>query len=88
MPAGLLFISETEKLLVVLANPPETGAAGPQAGCSSAAYARPYPTSNERARQLEPWTHTCNWHRPHGILKANTPSKLSLPKEQPVRLHG
>src|SRR5215217_6818384 len=33
------------------------------------AYARPYPTSAERARQLQPWIHAYNWHRPHGSLK-------------------
>ena len=43
------------------------------------AYAKPYNTSNERAQQLQPWTHAYNWHRPHGSLKANTPiSRLGL----------
>jgi transposase InsO family protein len=52
------------------------------------AYARPYATSNERAHQLQPWTHAYNWHRPHGSLKANTPiSRLGLPEDNLLRLH-
>src|SRR6186713_3231814 len=46
------------------------------------AYAKPYNTSNERAQQLQPWTHAYNWHRPHGSLKANTPiSRLGLSED-------
>ena len=53
------------------------------------AYARPYATSNERAHQLQPWTHAYNWHRPHGSLKANTPiSRLGLPEDNLLRLHS
>ena len=42
------------------------------------------PEPNERAQQLQPWTHAYNWHRPHGSLKANTPiSRFGL-SGQPV----
>jgi transposase InsO family protein len=52
------------------------------------AYARPYPTSAERAHQLQPWTHAYNWHRPHGSLKAETPiSRLGRPQDNLLRLH-
>ena len=52
------------------------------------AYARPYATSNERAHQLQPWTHAYNWHRPHGSLKANTPiSRLGLSEDNLLKLH-
>ena len=52
------------------------------------AYARPYPTSAERAQQLQPWTHAYNWHRPHGSLKAKTPiSRLRLSEDNLLRLH-
>jgi transposase InsO family protein len=53
------------------------------------AYARPYPTSTDRAQQLQPWTHAYNWHRPHGSLKGQTPiSRLSLPEDNLLRLHS
>jgi transposase InsO family protein len=53
------------------------------------AYARPYPTSAERARQLQPWIHAYNWHRPHGSLKGNPPiSRLGLPEDNLLRLHS
>ena len=52
------------------------------------AYARAYDTSDQRARQLTPWTHAYNWHRPHGSLKANTPiSRLGLSEDNLLRLH-
>ncbi len=52
------------------------------------AYARPYPTSTERAQQLQPWTHAYNWHRPHGSLKGETPiSRLGLSEDNLSRLH-
>ena len=38
------------------------------------AYARAYPNSTQRAQLLSDWLHRYNWHRPHGSLKANTPS--------------
>jgi transposase InsO family protein len=53
------------------------------------AYARPYATSNERAHQLQPWTHAYNWHRPHGSLKANTPiSRLGLSEDNLLKPHS
>ncbi len=30
------------------------------------AYARAYQTSDQRAAHLPEWTHSYNWHRPHG----------------------
>lgn len=52
------------------------------------AYARPYNTSQDRARQLAPWTHAYNWHRPHGSLKGYPPfSRLGLPEDNLLRLH-
>ena len=52
------------------------------------AYARAYNTSQERERQLQPWTHAYNWHRPHGSLKGNPPiSRLGLPEDNLLRLH-
>jgi transposase InsO family protein len=52
------------------------------------AYARPYPTSAERAQELQPWIHAYNWHRPHGSLKGNPPiSRLGLPEDNLLRLH-
>lgn len=48
------------------------------------AYARPYATSNERAQQLQPWTHAYHWHRLHSSLKAKTPiSRLGLSSASP-----
>ena len=53
------------------------------------AYARAYNTSQERERQLQPWTHAYNWHRPHGSLKGNPPiSRLGLPEDNLLRLHS
>jgi transposase InsO family protein len=52
------------------------------------AYARPYATSDERARQLKPWTHAYNWHRPHGSLKGQPPiTRLGLPEDNLLSLH-
>ena len=53
------------------------------------AYARPYNTSQDRARHLQPWTHAYNWHRPHGSLKGEPPiSRLGLTKDNLLRLHN
>ena len=53
------------------------------------AYARSYPTSDERARQLQPWTHQYNWHRPHGSLNSMPPiSRLGLSEDNLLRLHS
>ena len=52
------------------------------------AYARPYATSDDRARQLKPWTHAYNWHRPHGSLKGQPPiTRLGLPEDNLSSLH-
>jgi transposase InsO family protein len=52
------------------------------------AYARPYQSSQQRAQQLQPWTHVYNWHRPHGGLKGNPPiSRLGLAENNLLRLH-
>src|SRR3954449_4987652 len=46
------------------------------------AYARPYATSQHRARQLQPWTHAYNWHRPHRSLKGDPPiSRIGLTQD-------
>ena len=37
------------------------------------AYNRPYRTSNQRRRQLDPWLRYYNEHRPHGALGAKPP---------------
>ena len=37
------------------------------------AYARRYDNSDQRAQQLQPWTHQYNWHRPHTSLNRKTP---------------
>lgn len=53
------------------------------------AYARSYPTSDERARQLQPWTHQYNWHRLHGSLNSLTPiSRLGLSEDNLLSLHS
>jgi transposase InsO family protein len=52
------------------------------------AYARPYPTSDQRAAELPTWLHRYNWHRPHGGIKSQTPiSRLGLPEDNLLRLH-
>jgi transposase InsO family protein len=38
------------------------------------AYRRPYRTSNQRTRQLDPWLRYYNERRPHGALGARAPS--------------
>jgi transposase InsO family protein len=53
------------------------------------AYARPYTTSQHRARQLQPWTHAYNWHRPHRSLKGDPPiSRIGLTQDNLLRLHS
>ena len=43
------------------------------------AYAKPYPSSDQRAAELPTWLHRYNWHRPHGGIKLQTPiSRLGL----------
>jgi transposase InsO family protein len=53
------------------------------------AYARPYPTSDQRAAELPAWLHRYNWHRPHGGIKSQTPiSRLGLPEDNLLSLHN
>ena len=53
------------------------------------AYARAYPTSDHRARQLPIWIHQYNWHRPHGGIGAVSPiSRLALAEDNLWRLHS
>lgn len=52
------------------------------------AYARAYPTSNERAVELPRWLHRYNWHRPHGSIGSMPPiSRLGLSGNNLSRLH-
>ena len=52
------------------------------------AYARAYPTSDHRAKELPIWLHRYNWHRPHGSLKSKPPiSRLGLAEDNLLRLH-
>jgi len=52
------------------------------------AYARAYPTSENRAAELPRWLHQYNWHRPHGGLNYQTPiSRLGLDGNNLLRLH-
>ena len=53
------------------------------------AYARAYPTSDHRAKELPIWLHRYNWHRPHGSLKSKPPiSRLGLAEDNLLRLHN
>jgi transposase InsO family protein len=53
------------------------------------AYARAYPSSDDRAAALPGWLHRYNWHRPHGGLKSQTPiSRLGLTEDNLLRLHS
>src|SRR6202035_5682484 len=50
------------------------------------AYARAYPTSDDRAKQLPEWLHRYNWHRPHRSLKSKPPiSRLGLTEDNLLR---
>jgi len=52
------------------------------------AYAKAYPTSDQRAAELQNWMHRYNWHRPHGGIKSATPiSRLGLHQDNLLRLH-
>ena len=52
------------------------------------AYAKTYPTSDDRAAELPDWLHRYNWHRPHGGIKSQTPiSRLGLDQDNLLRLH-
>ena len=53
------------------------------------AYAKPYPTSADRAEELPRWLHRYNWHRPHGGIGAKTPiSRVDLTGNNLLRLHN
>ena len=53
------------------------------------AYARAYPTSDDRAAELPAWLHRYNWHRPHGSLGAKPPiSRLDPTENNLLRLHS
>ena len=53
------------------------------------AYARLYPTSDDRAAELPAWLHRYNWHRPHGGIDYATPiSRLGLDRNNLLRLHS
>lgn len=52
------------------------------------AYARAYQTSNQRAAHLPEWTHSYNWHRPHGGIGSQRPiSRLGMTGDNLLRLH-
>ena len=53
------------------------------------AYARSYQNSAERCRELPPWLHQYNWHRPHASLSLSPPiSRAGLQKNNLLRLHS
>ena len=53
------------------------------------AYARAYPSSDQRAADLPVWLHRYNWHRPHGGIKSQTPiSRLGLTEDNLLKLHS
>ncbi len=52
------------------------------------AYAYTYQTSTQRAAHLPEWTHSYNWHRPHGGIGSQIPiSRLGLAEDNLMRLH-
>jgi transposase InsO family protein len=53
------------------------------------AYARAYPTSDHRAKELPIWLHRYKWPRPHGSQKSKPPiSRLGLAEDNLLRLHS
>jgi transposase InsO family protein len=53
------------------------------------AYAKPYPSSDQRAAELPAWLHRYNWHRPHGGIKLQTPiSRLRLTEDNLLSIHS
>ncbi len=53
------------------------------------AYARTYQNSVQRQKQLHPWLHEYNWHRPHASLNHNTPiSRAGLDRNNLLTLHN
>jgi transposase InsO family protein len=60
-----------------------------QTSLRESAYARTYPTSDERKAELPRWLHQYNWHRPHGGIKHQTPvSRLRLTQNNLLRPHS
>jgi transposase InsO family protein len=52
------------------------------------AYAKAYPSSDQRAAELPTWLHRYNWHRPHGGINCETPiSRLAMDADNLLRLH-
>jgi transposase InsO family protein len=52
------------------------------------AYVRTYQHSRERAKELPPWVHRYNWHRPHASLGYRPPiSRLGLSMNNLSALH-
>lgn len=53
------------------------------------AYARSYQNSDERAKELDPWLHQYNWHRPHASLGLSPPiSRAGFDQNNLLRLHS
>jgi transposase InsO family protein len=52
------------------------------------AYARTYQNSTERLKELDPWLHEYNFHRPHASLNLNPPvSRAGLNRNNLLSLH-
>jgi transposase InsO family protein len=52
------------------------------------AYAREYPNSDYRAKQMLDWLHQYNWHRPHASLDYNPPiTRIPINENNLVALH-
>ncbi|MEO6923951.1 MAG: IS481 family transposase, partial [Bryocella sp.] len=52
------------------------------------AYARTYLNSAEREKNLAPWIHEYNWHRPHASLGLEAPiSRIALDQNNLLSLH-
>ena len=52
------------------------------------AYARAFPTSIHRAKDLPRWTHHYNWHRPHSAINSQPPiSRSGTTDDNLLRLH-
>jgi transposase InsO family protein len=53
------------------------------------AYARAYPSSQQRKLELPFWLHHYNWHRPHAGIKRKTPiSRSGFDTNNLLRLHS
>ena len=53
------------------------------------AYAKAYPTSEDRKAELPFWLHHYNWHRPHAGINKQTPiSRSGLHVNKLMRLHS